>query len=296
MQNLTLGQRKARGLGDLSQRLQLFGRGFFVNPEQQRALEPDQFFGGGDIGEDHEFLDHPMRVEAFGDFHRLDGAILGQDDLAFGQVEVQRLAVGAGFGRCLIGGVERSDNLIHQRFGFGIGRAVLRRLHLDIVQRGHRFHQTAGKAVADLVALGIQHHAHGKAGTGNAFVQGTEIARQSIRQHRHDAVGEIGGIAALAGLAVQRRPRRDVMRDIGDGDPDDMAAFVFGSFIGMCPDRIVMVAGIGGVDGDQRERSQIFALAKVRGRLGIRLCNNLIGEIIRDAMLVNRNKRHCFRR
>ena len=54
--------------------------------------------------------------------------------------------------------------------------------------------------------------------------QRAEVVGDALGQHRHDAVGEIDGIAALQRLAVERRAGRDVVSDVGDGDGDDEAA------------------------------------------------------------------------
>ena len=71
-------------------------------------------------------------------------------------------------------------------------------------------------------------------------MQAAQIARQSIGQHRHNAVGEIAGIAPLARLAVKGRVWRDVMGHIGDGDPQHKAACVRRVSIGFGADGIVV--------------------------------------------------------
>ena len=79
-----------------------------------------------------------------------------------------------------------------------------------------------------------------------------KLIAQSLWQHRHDPVGEIGGIAALIGCFVQRAARLDVMRYVGDRD-DQMPALAvrFGK------NRIVEISRIRAVDGDQGEGAQI---------------------------------------
>ena len=96
LQNLPLGQREPRALGHFAQAFQLFGAGFFVHAKQQGLFQPLQFLGGGDIGQNHELLDQLMRIKARAIGDRGDAAVLAQDDLAFGQIKVQRLARGAG--------------------------------------------------------------------------------------------------------------------------------------------------------------------------------------------------------
>ena len=59
--------------------------------EQAQALRL-QRLGGGDVGEDHEVLDQPVGVEALAEGDGKHLAVVGEDDAALGEVEVQRLA------------------------------------------------------------------------------------------------------------------------------------------------------------------------------------------------------------
>ena len=129
---------------------------------------------------------------------------------AFGQVEVQGLAQVAGAVRGAPGGPERGDDGFDQRGGLRVGAAVGRRLGLGVGERGGRAHQAAGEAVRALVAVRVEGDAHGDTGAVGAFDQRAEIAGQRLGQHRHDAVGEVGGIAAAARLAVERGAGADV--------------------------------------------------------------------------------------
>jgi hypothetical protein len=107
--------------------------------------------------------------------------------------------------------------------------------------------------------MGVEHHAHRQAGPVHAFLQRAEIGGQFLRQHRHHAVGEIGAVAALERFLVQRRTRRDVMGDIGDGDQHDMAAIAGSLSSGTGPYRIVVIARIFRIDGEQGDGAQIGA-------------------------------------
>ncbi len=287
LQHLPFGQRKAGRLRHLAQRLHFLRAGFFVDPEQQRALQAVQLFGGGNIGLDHELFDHAMCVEPFIEADRLHAAVITQNDLAFRQVQIQWLALGAGqFGR-LIGAKQRCDDLLQQRRAFLVRIAVLGLLHLKVIQRGVGFHQTPGKPVADLFTLRVQHQTHGHTGALNPLVQRTQIARQPVRQHRNDPVGEIAGVAALAGLTVQGRAGRHVKRHIGDCDPNDEPAGVFSAVIGAGIYRVVMVARISRVDRDQRQVAQVFAIAQGRGFRRICLGDHAVGKGVGNAMLVD---------
>ena len=88
-----------------------------------------------------------------------------------------------------------------------------------------------------------------------------------VRQHRHDAVGEIGRVAAATRLAVEGGAGADVVGDVGDRDPDDVAAGVRRVLVGLGEDGVVVVAGVGGVDGDEGQRAQVLAPAEAADRL-----------------------------
>src|SRR5690606_29428554 len=102
-----------------------------------------------------------------------------------------------------------------------------------------------------------------------------------------DAVGEIGGVAALVGAAVERRARRHVGGDVGDGDPDAPAALVLLVRIGLRIDRVVVVARVLGVDGDQRHVAQIGAAFQRRRLGGARLRLFLFAVAGMDAVRVH---------
>ena len=138
--------------------------------------------------------------------------------------------------------------------------------------------------------MGVDPHPDGQTGAVDMFVQGAQIARQDIGQHWHDAVGEIGGIAAPPRLAVKGAARRDVMGDIGNGHPDDMAAGIAGLIVGHGIDGIIAVARINGVDGDQGQIAQILAARHAHRRGLVGLGNHRIGELVGDAVLVNGNQ------
>ena len=88
-------------------------------------------------------------------------------------------------------------------------------------------------------------------GRSAAVDQRAEVARQPVGQHRHHPVGKVGRVAAPPRLAVERRARPHVVRDVGDRHPDDVAARVRRIVVGLGEDRVVVVAGVGRVDGDE---------------------------------------------
>ena len=60
-------------------------------------------------------------------------------------------------------------------------------------------------------------------------------------------------------MFINDRARPDIVGDIGNSDNNDPAAFVIRRWVGLGPDRIIVIAGIRGIDGNQRYISQIFA-------------------------------------
>ncbi len=56
--------------------------------------------------------------------------------------------------------------------------------------------------------------------------QRTQVVGDALRQHRHDAVGEVDRVAADQRIAIERRAGPHIEGDIGDGDADDVAALV----------------------------------------------------------------------
>ena len=82
------------------------------------------------------------------------------------------------------------------------------------------------------------------------------------------------------------------MRHIRDRDDHDMPARVFRVCIGFREHRIVVIARVHRIDGQQRNAAQIRATGQLR-RLQIpRLVDHALWKIIRNAVRVHRNQRH----
>ena len=90
-------------------------------------------------------------------------------------------------------------------------------------------------------------------------------------------------------------PGADVGGDVGDGDPDDVAARVFRVVVGVGEDGVVVVAGIRGVDGDEGELTKVLALAKREGLRAGGFGAHGFGELVRNAVLVDGDERDGFR-
>jgi hypothetical protein len=78
----------------------------------------------------------------------------------------------------------------------------------------------------NFAALGVKDHVAGQRRPVLALTQGTENVGNPLRQHRDDAVREIGGVAAFARLAVEGGLRAHIGRNVGNGDDDLVATRV----------------------------------------------------------------------
>ena len=235
-----------------------------------------------DIGGDHEILDHPMRVEPFanGDFGNL--ALIVEHDPPFGQFEFERIALvacgGEHFPAC--------PQVLQPFVRLARIDPCLRVLVSDIRRNPHN---GSAELLFEHLTLRIDmqmaHHRRAIL----ALLERADIGTQHFGQHGHDAVGEIDRIAAFARLAVKRAGWADVKRYIGDCDHRLEAALP----VRFGPDRIVMVARIGGVDGDNGQVAEVFALvcAQRQLRRELRFLKCCLGEDMRNAVLGDCNQR-----
>ena len=228
-----------------------------------------------------------MGVEALRRHHAIDGIVGGQHDLAFRQVEIERCAFVAGALDRAIGGVERLQNGRQQRPGGFIGPTVDRGLRLHVVEPRRRAHEHAMEAVGTLAAVGADHDAHRQRGAILAGLERAQIVGDALRQHRHDPVGEVDRIAAHERLAVERGAGPHVMGDVGDGDADHEAAGIVGIVIARGVHGVVMVLGVGRIDGDERQLAPILAAGKPRRLGGLRFRRRGGRKHVRDRMGVD---------
>ena len=156
------GQRQADGLQELAQRFLLGERGPVVDAVDQPLPLGLQRFGRCDIGLDHEFFDELVRVEPVGHDDAVDRAVGLEQDLALGQVELERLARIAAALQHLVGGPQRLQHRVEDRPGRVVGRAVDRRLRLRIGELGRRAHHDAVERMPELAAVRRKGHAHGE--------------------------------------------------------------------------------------------------------------------------------------
>ena len=116
---------------------------------------------------------------------------------------------------------------------------------------------------------------HGRSAPGTSEQRSFDSA---LRQHRHDAVGEIDRVAAPRRLAVEgaaRRSRRPPTSAIATTmcQPPRICRIR----VGLGPDRVVEVARIAAVDRDQRHLAQIGAAGRRRRRAALGLGERAAG-------------------
>jgi hypothetical protein len=114
-------------------------------------------------------------------------------------------------------------------------------------------------------------------GAIRARLQAARARRQGVRQHRHHAIGKIDAVAAFEGGMVGGGTGADIMADVGNGD-DQPVAFA----IRPGPDRVVMVARVLGVDGEDRKMGPVFPRAEILRCGGIGRLQHIVAEMIGD--------------
>ena len=155
-----LGQRDVERRQEFAQRVELFRRRLVVHAIDQRNARALAGFRRGDVGEDHELLDQPMRFEPLRHDHAIDGAVGLEHDLALGNFEVERAALVAGAAHRPIRGIKRFEDRLDDRLGDFVGPAGNGELRLLVMQPRGGADQHAMEGVRAFAAVGADHHAH----------------------------------------------------------------------------------------------------------------------------------------
>ena len=231
-----------------------------------------------------------MRFQALRHDHPVDRAVGLEHDLALGKLEIERAALVAGAAHRSIRGIKRLQDFFDDRLGDLVGPAGNRELRLFVMQARRGADQHAVERVRALAAIGADHHAHRQRRAVFVRPQRAQIVGNALRQHRHDAVGKINRIAALDRGAIERRARPHVIGDVGNGDADEMAAAIARVRIGHGVHGVIVVLGVGRIDGDERHLAPV--LARVLRRMsrrprGLRFGDDCAGENVRDAVGVD---------
>ena len=156
---LALRQLDADGAEKLDQIVELLDARRVVGAIKQRGMRGFERLGGGDIGEDHELLDQPMRLEPLRPPHVLEPPFGIENELALGQIEIERIALLTLDFDDRIGGVERLEHGVDQRLCRLVRPTVDRRLGLLVRELGRRAHHDAVELVRALAPVGAEDHA-----------------------------------------------------------------------------------------------------------------------------------------
>ena len=117
-------------------------------------------------------------------------------------------------------------------------------------------------------------------------LQRAHAVAQPLRQHRDDAVGEVGRVAARARLAVERIAGPHVVRDVRDVDAEPPAGFG-----ALDEDRVVEILRVVRIDRDHHLRPAILAprdfLRVDRFRNLLRLAQHVGGKFQRQLVFAD---------
>ena len=159
-------------------------------------------------------------------------------------------------------------------------------LRLFVSEPSGRTHDAAPKAMPRFPPRAIKVHFNEKAAAIFARAQAAPAIGKRLRQHGHDAIGEIDRIAPRPGFAVQMAIRADIMRHIGNGDRH----FPAGA-IGFGMDGIIEIACVIAINRHQRQVAQINPPACCHALRRFGLADRLGRKNIRDAMGMDADQR-----
>ncbi len=161
-------------------------------------------------------------------------------------------------------------------------------LDLLIGEPRGRAHETAHEAVLDQPALAVDGEVDCHAGALDRGPERAELVGKRLRQHRHDAVGEIDGVAAALGGTVERATGSHVPADVRDGHDRMPEARALG--VRLRENRVVEIAGVGSVDGDQRDLTQVRAPLEPHGPSGLGFRDCRLREFDGNAVVGDRDQ------
>ncbi len=291
---IAAAQRQAAGLEEGAQRLQLlFGR-TGVHAIQRRMLVALQHLRRADVGRQHALLDQPVRVVAGARQDLFDLALRIADDIGLGGVEVDGAPFAAGFQQDLEQFVQILQ-MRHQRRALG----RLRPLHVgqdrpDLVvgQARGRVHHGRVELIRLDLPLGRDHRIAHHAQAIHLRIQRAQAVGQLLRQHRDHAPREIDRRGAVDRIHVERLARLHVVRHVGDRH-DQAPTLAAADLDRLAIDRVVEVARVLAVDGDQRHVAQIDPAGQIgfAHHIGqrLRLAQRGLGELVRHPILAHRD-------
>ena len=220
--------------------------GILVNPIDGGFHALAQDFRDGFVGGEHAFLDELVALRVDDGIGGAGAALVIEADFDFRHFEIER-AVGETAAAHGGGEVPAFPDHRHElRIGaFRRGLAVEDGLGLFVGKLGAAVDHGVDETGSGDFPLGgdFQHRALCQA--VHVRLERADAVAQFHRQHRQHAVHEVSRVAALDGFLVHRAAGLDVVGNVRDVDGERPAVAGF-----LQPDRVVVVLGVGGVDGD----------------------------------------------
>ena len=255
-----------------------------VHPIERRNVRLLERLGHRDVRQNHALLDEAVRIVACA---QLDGAhpLAGVDDeFGFRRIEIQRTPVAARLVERAVD-IDQHHERLEQRTELGARRRpaheqrVVREGVREARRRAH--HRRIEACVLEGTAA-ADHHVRGKAQAIDPRRERTQVIRQRGGQHRQHARGEVDRRTAPLRFGIHGTPRPHVVTHVGDRHDEAQAP---GVRLGI--HRIVEIARIVAIDGDERKLAQIHALVRfaridlvtVRLRLAQRRGRKLVRQI-----------------
>ncbi|MNM57134.1 hypothetical protein D3C81_683270 [compost metagenome] len=232
-----------------------------VHAERRRDMRGQQVTRCLDVGGNHAFFDQLVRVVAHHHAGLRDLAPVVEHEAHFRGFKLDGAAALACLGQDAIQLVQALD-LRQQRADEGLGvRVVLahRIPHLRVGQARVRVHHRFVELRAGDLPIAAHLHVADKAHAVFLRPQRTDAVGQRLRQHRHHEAGEIHRRRAALRLVIQRCAGTHVVGHVGDGHHQTEAVVVR-----FAVHRVIEVLGVLAIDGHQRHRTQVHALADHR--------------------------------
>ena len=256
------GRRKIEGRQLLDQPADPLGVRLLVDAVEGGDATALEQLGDLLVGEDHQLLDQAVGLGLL-DRVRADDLSVLEAELGLGALNVERRAGPASReGRSRLP-CER------QRLGDPAGRprpTAEDLVELVVVEPRVRADQAAVEARRERLA-GLRDLNLG--GDGEPVLVGDEAADvggEDLRQHRRHPSRDIGGVSPPVGLLLDGAARANVRRDVGDVDPEAIAALGPGG-----GHSVVEVVGARGVDREGREIPDVPAIEAELPRRGGRV-------------------------
>ena len=250
---------------ELGQIAELHFRGRLMDAAQQVEIEVGQLLCDGLVRCEHEFLNHLMALGVFFHMSPADFAIGVEVNGHFRQNQVDRTAGHPAFphGHREPMHVPNELKYLGRKFFPPRSRVAEVVINFLVAEAVRAFDDPAAPIGSDDDPFVGQLDQHAHREPPPVRLEAGEVVRDDLREHRNHAVGQINAVSPGKRLAVQFRSAADEMRDVGDVNPEQPMA-ILQSLQG---DGIIEVAGLGGIDGDDRVPGKVRSIATVFARV-----------------------------